>query len=42
MKPFDYLPGAVTTAVIDVEDMTCGEDLVAGDEALQKLRQLTG
>ena len=42
MKLFDHLPGAVTTTVIDVEDMARGEDLVASDEALQKLCQLTG
>ena len=39
VKLFDQLPGAVTTAIIDVEDGTCGKDLTCCDEALKELRE---
>ena len=39
VKLFYQLPGAVTAAIIDVEDVTCGKDLACCDEALKELRE---
>ena len=39
VKLFYQLPGAVTTAIIDVEDVTCGKDLTCCDETLKELRE---
>ena len=39
VKLFYQLPSAVTTAIIDVEDVTCGKDLTCCDEALKESRE---
>ena len=39
VKLFYQLPSAVTTAIIDVEDVTCVKDLTCCDEVLKETRE---